>query len=81
LFGFIDDTHAAFKNFADNVVTKLVLNREKSRAPMFRICELKSSPAFSKAGKTPDNKGDFFLFSACAAVLKGFNTKQVERLW
>jgi hypothetical protein len=34
LFGLIDDAHAAFEDFADDVVPKIALNGEKSHAAM-----------------------------------------------
>src|SRR4051812_1554238 len=44
LFGLVDDTHAAFENFADDLVPKLILNGEQtSHDVMLRNRRTKSS--------------------------------------
>ena len=47
LFAFIDDAHAALKNFAGDLVAKFILDCEKWHMWMVENCPLKSSPAVS----------------------------------
>jgi hypothetical protein len=48
LFRFVDDSHAAFENFADNVVTKFILDYEERHEPMFNKRGFKSSLTFGR---------------------------------
>jgi hypothetical protein len=71
LFGFIHDAHAAFKNFADNFVPKVVLNREQGHGPIFAKRVLKSSFAFGKGLQKPLHLHDFFFIFYLHAESEG----------
>ena len=63
LLGFIDNAHAAFKNFSHDVVAKFVLNSEESHEPIVIIRGFMSSlPFWLRDEKSPDFPGIFFNF-------------------
>ncbi len=51
LLGFIDDAHAALKNFADDFVAKFALDCEQRHRRMVENWPLKSSPALGRQKK------------------------------
>ena len=78
LLGFIHYSHAAFENFAHDLVPKFILNREQRHTPMFLERGLKSSPARCLTRCRLRDKASFLLiilqFSACALSWDGFNS-------
>ena len=72
LLGLENDAHAAFKNLADDLVTKVALDGEKCHAGMVGNCAAKSSPAPGR-----ERPQIFYVFLLARFRRKSFNSSQV----